>query len=130
MLGTHGRTRTAEKLAEQAWEQLLSAASSASDTARDTARSVTKATSGLASGAGDQVSTVKDEARRRAAAALDALSGRRPATPWGLLIGAVAAGLAIGWVAASAVRRAAAAREAAEPVYGVTEVEEPIEPLR
>ncbi|WP_213450521.1 hypothetical protein [Rhizomonospora bruguierae] len=106
MLGTHGTTK-AEKIA----------------------RSVSKAT-GVAD-VGEQVGAVKDEARRRTTAALNALSGRRPAPPLSMLLAATAAGLAIGWVAATALRRAMAARNATvEPVYGVAEVEEPIEPLR
>jgi hypothetical protein len=124
MLGTNGRTGTAEKLAEQ----LMSAASSAGDTARGTAKTVSKATSGLATDAGGQVGAVADEARRRALAAVDALAGRRTATPWPWLFGAAALGLVVGWAAAAVTKRAMTREE--ETIYGVAEVEEPIEPLR
>jgi hypothetical protein len=52
------------------------------------------------------VGSVTDEAMRRAGAAYDALAGRRPSTPWALVLGAVAAGVAVGWVAAAAIGRA------------------------
>ncbi|WP_433376823.1 hypothetical protein ACQPZX_08570 [Actinoplanes sp. CA-142083] len=92
----------AERTADQAWEYLSSAMSSAGDTA-------TKA----ASAATDKSQDWADEAWRRASAAADALAGRRPGRPWGTMLLAGLAGVAVGWAAAAYARRALA-RQAAE----------------
>ncbi|WP_030442872.1 hypothetical protein [Actinoplanes subtropicus] len=92
----------AERTADQAWEYLSSAMSTAGDSA-------TKA----ASIAGDKGQDWAGEAWRRANAAADALAGRRPGRPWGLLVLTALAGAAVGW-AAGAYGRRALAREAAQ----------------
>lgn len=81
--------------AEDAWDALTSAWDSARDHTGD-----------LMEDAQERFGTATDEARRRATAALDALAGRRPSRPWALLLGAVAAGAVLGWVAAAAIGRA------------------------
>ncbi|HEX5201161.1 hypothetical protein ACFQS1_26205 [Paractinoplanes rhizophilus] len=92
----------AERTAEQAWEYLSSAMSSAGDTATKAASAATDKGQGWA-----------DEAWRRASAAADALAGRRPGRPWGTLLLAGLAGVAVG-LAAAAYSRRALARQAAE----------------
>ncbi|MFF3856517.1 hypothetical protein [Micromonospora sp. NPDC002575] len=115
MFGTNllERRSKPERIADQAWQHLASAVVSAGDSVRGTARSARRSGSGLADDAGDLVGSAgelvgsaADEARRRAVLAFDALAGRRPALPWGLLIGAALAGAAIGWAAGSAARAA------------------------
>jgi hypothetical protein len=92
----------AERTADQAWEHLSSAMSTAGNTA-------TKA----AAVAGDKGQDWADEAWRRANAAADALAGRRPGRPWGLLALTALAGITAGWAAAAYGRRVLA-REAAQ----------------
>ena len=91
----------AERTTDQAWEYLSSAMSTAGDSA-------TKA----AAVAGDKGQDWAGEAWRRANAAADALAGRRPGRPWGLLALTALAGITVGWAAAAYGRRALA-REAA-----------------
>jgi hypothetical protein len=91
MLNRRGRT---EQVAEQAWQQLVARVAAAGDTAVSATRS-----SRLADTLGARVAAVTDEARYRANAALDALAGRRPATPWSWIAGATLIGVAIGIVA-------------------------------
>jgi len=92
-----GRSRAAkaQSAAEDAWEALVSTWESARDR-----------TGGLVEDTQDRVGSATGEARRRATAALDALAGRRPSQPWALLLAAIAAGAAVGWIAAAAVGRA------------------------
>jgi len=90
-----------ERTTEQAWEYLSSAMSTVGDTA-----------SKAAAVAGDRSQDWADEAWRRANAAADALAGRRPGRPWGLLALTALAGVAVGW-AAGAYGRRMLAREAA-----------------
>jgi hypothetical protein len=92
----------AERTAEQAWEYLSSAMSTAGDTAAK-----------AAAVAGDKGQDWADEAWRRANDAADALAGRRPGRPWGLLALTALAGVAVGW-AAGAYGRRMLAREAAQ----------------
>jgi ElaB/YqjD/DUF883 family membrane-anchored ribosome-binding protein len=110
MFGT-GRTRRAEKaqrVAEDAWDHLVSAVESAGDTARSAKRKTTSAADDM----GSSVTAAADEARRRAGAALAALTGRRVRTPWEWVAGAVVAGLVVGWFAAAGAKRAVADRTA------------------
>jgi hypothetical protein len=95
-------TSKAERTAEQAWEYLSSAMSTAGDAA-----------SNVASAAGDRGQEFANEAWRRASDAADALAGRRPGRPWGTVLLAGLAGVAVGWAAAAYARRALA-RQAAE----------------
>lgn len=60
----------------------------------------------LADVAGSKAASVAEEAWARANAAADALAGRRPPMPWGLIVGAGILGAVIGWVTASTVQAA------------------------
>ncbi|WP_092547099.1 hypothetical protein [Actinoplanes derwentensis] len=91
------RNRT-EKTADEAWEHLSHAWTAAGDSAGR---------------AGERVTSVTDEALARAGAAADALAGRSPARPWGLIAVVALAGVAAGWAIASAAR-AALERQAEE----------------
>lgn len=88
------KTAKAQEIAEDAWEALASTWESARDRTGD-----------LVGDTSDRVGSATDEAWRRAGNALDALSGRSPGKPWALLFAAVAAGAALGWVAATAIGR-------------------------
>ncbi|WP_430789651.1 hypothetical protein [Actinoplanes sp. G11-F43] len=92
------RKNRAEKTADEAWEHLSHAWASAGESAGR---------------AGERVSSVTDEALARAGAAADALAGRRPARPWGLIAVVALAGIATGWAVATAAR-AALERQAEE----------------
>jgi hypothetical protein len=100
------RKNRAEKTADEAWEHLSSAWTTAGDTAGKAAGKAGRGSRKLATLAGDRVTSVTDEAVARAAAAADALAGRRPARPWGLIVAVALAGVAAGWAAASAARAA------------------------
>jgi hypothetical protein len=96
------RKHQAERLAGQAWENL----SAAVDTAGSTTRTARRRATGFIDDTTDRVGTgVKragtgaKEARRRANRAYDALAGRKPRTPWGLLAVVAVVGAAVGWVA-------------------------------
>jgi hypothetical protein len=65
----------------------------------------------LADQVGNRAGSVADEAWQRANAAANALAGKRPGLPWGLIIGVGVLGVTLGWVAA-ATARAAIARQA------------------
>jgi len=95
MFDKHGSGRhKAERIAGQAWDHLTAAVESAEQSTRkqygDKSRKVSDGTK---------------EARRRAAAAYAALSGRPPRTRWELLVAATLVGAAAGWVATSVTRR-------------------------
>ena len=60
----------------------------------------------LADKAAARLSAVSDEAYERATLAANALAGRKPGLPWGLLVGAGLLGVALGWAAASTARAA------------------------
>ncbi|HEU5109148.1 MAG TPA: hypothetical protein VFT95_11435 [Micromonosporaceae bacterium] len=107
-MGRTSRTQRAQRVAGDAWDQLVSAVESAGDTARYAKRKTTT----VADGVGSSVTAATDEARRRAGAALDALAGRRVRTRWEWVIGAVVAGLVVGWFANANAKRAVAEGEA------------------
>jgi ElaB/YqjD/DUF883 family membrane-anchored ribosome-binding protein len=88
------RKHQAERLAGQAWENLSAAVDSAGSTTRTARR---RATSFLDE-TSDRVGSGTKEARRRANAAYDALAGRKPRTPWGLLAVVAVVGAAVGWL--------------------------------
>jgi len=60
----------------------------------------------LADKAAARLSAVSDEAYERATLAANALAGRKPGLPWGLLVGAGLLGVALGWAAATTARAA------------------------
>jgi hypothetical protein len=90
-------------MAGQAWDELVSAIESGGDTAR----SFVRRTADIADDAGDRVRPAVRESRRRAGAALEALSGRRPPIQWELILAGVIGGAVLGWVAGALTRRAA-----------------------
>jgi hypothetical protein len=103
-------TKTSRKqaLATQAWENLSSAVESAGHSTRVAGRRA----AGYVDDASGRVGAGAKEARRRANAAMDALAGRRPPTPWVLLAIAAGIGAAAGWVATAFGRRIAASSDA------------------
>jgi len=122
----------AERTAAQAWDYLSSAMTAAGDTAREAGKHTVDVTSAraaqlagrasrksskfateasrksskLADQASSTVGSVADEAWARANAAANALAGRKPGLPWGLIIGAGLLGAALGWAAATTARAA------------------------
>lgn len=114
----------ADRTAHQAWEYLSEAMSTAGETAgtatgtatklagaagrksRRLASKASRRSSTLADRAGTTVTSVTEEAWIRANTAANALAGRRPARPWGLIVGIGLAGVAFGWAAASTARAA------------------------
>jgi hypothetical protein len=126
------RKNKAERTAAQAWDYLSSAMAAAGESARDvgkhTAEMASAKASGLAGKAGksssklankagrrsakladkasSRVNSVADEAWARANAAANALAGRRPPRPWGLLAAFALVGVALGWAAATTARSA------------------------
>jgi hypothetical protein len=89
------RRHKAERIAGQAWDQLTAAVDSAEASTRKQYADKSRKISGSTK-----------EARRRAAAAYAALTGRRPRTQWELVAAAALVGVAAGWVATSVTRRA------------------------
>jgi hypothetical protein len=102
----YSRRNASERAAAQAWDYLTSAVTAAGDSAKNAGRAAGRQGSRLADGSGTRVGSVADEAWRRANAALDALAGRRPSTPWGLVVVAGVAGVAIGFAVAATMRTA------------------------
>jgi hypothetical protein len=118
------RKNRAERTATQAWEHLSAAMANAGEAGKHTADSAAGAATDLAGKAGrtsrrlagragDKVGYVTDEAWHRANAAANALAGRKPARPWGLIALVALAGLAAGWAVAG-VARAALEQQAQE----------------
>jgi hypothetical protein len=60
----------------------------------------------LADTAAAKLAAVSDEAYERATLAANALAGRKPGLPWGLLVGVGLLGVALGWAAATTARAA------------------------
>lgn len=115
------RKSRAERTAAQAWDHLSSAMAAAGGSAREAGKhtmdvTATKATKlanqagrrggKLADRAGSKVNAAADEAWARANAAANALAGKRPGLPWGVIVGASLIGVALGWAAATAARAA------------------------
>lgn len=129
------RKHTAERTAAQAWDYLSTAMAGAGESAKHTAdvagakAAVATATaakladkasrrsgklagragrkgSKLADKASAKLNRVSDEAFERANLAANALAGRKPGRPWGLIAGAGLLGVALGWVAATTARAA------------------------
>jgi len=111
----------AERTAAQAWDYLSSAMAAAGESARDVGKQTAggagakaselagkagKTSSKLADKATSKVSSVADEAWARANAAANALAGRKPPLPWGLLALIGLIGAAVGWAAATTARAA------------------------
>lgn len=109
------KTRT-ERTAAQAWEYLSAAMAAAGDTAKGTGDKAAR----LAGKASEQRHKLADKSYRvagkasgkadlawnRANAAAAALAGRKPARPWGLILGAGLLGVAVGYAVATSARAA------------------------
>ena len=126
------RRNKAERTAAQAWDYLSSAMAAAGESARDVGKHTADVASAkaselagkagktsakladkagrrstnLADKASSRVNSVAEEAWARANAAANALAGRRPARPWGLLAAFALMGVVLGWVAATTARAA------------------------
>jgi len=94
-------TNRQQALTSQAWDNL----SAAVDSARHSTRVAGRRASGLVDDASGRVGSGAKEARRRANLALDALAGRRPSTPWGMLALVATLGAVAGWAATAFGRR-------------------------
>jgi hypothetical protein len=106
-------------VAGDAWDYLVAAVESAGDTARTTGRRTRNA----AGDASSSVASATGEAKRRAAAAFDALAGRRRRTHWEWIAGAVVSGLVVGWFAASGARKAVASNGHEEQTMDLAKTE-------
>jgi hypothetical protein len=119
------RRNKAERTAADAWDYLSSAMTTAGGTALDAGkqtadlagsraaelatragRKAGKKANKAAALTGGTVNAVADEAWTRAIAAANALAGRRPGRPWGLIIGVGLVGIALGYAAATTARAA------------------------
>jgi hypothetical protein len=126
------RKHKAERTAAQAWDYLTSAMAAAGDSARSAGRQTADVAGSKASGLADKasrkstgltvatsrksrkladrasrkVNSAADEAWARANLAANALAGRKPGRPWGLIIGFSLVGAAVGWAAATGARAA------------------------
>ena len=99
-------TATAAKFADKASKKSSKFVDSASKKSSKFADRTGKKSSKLADKAAARLSVVSDEAYERATLAANALAGRKPGLPWGLLVGAGLLGVALGWAAASTARAA------------------------
>jgi len=88
-------TATATRLADKAGRQ-------SGKLADRTGRKGTK----LADKAAARLNAVSDEAYERATLAANALAGRKPGLPWGVIVGVGLLGVALGWVGATTARAA------------------------
>ena len=88
-------------LSGQAWDNLTGAVESA----RHSTRLARRRAAGFVDDASGRVGSGAKEARRRANLALDALAGKRPATPWGTLAVVATLGVVAGWVITAFGRR-------------------------
>ena len=126
------RKNKAELTAAQAWDYLSSAVTTAGDSAKEAGRhtvdvtsttaskladqagrkssklatEATKTSSKLSTKANKKLNKAADEAWVRANLAANALAGKKPGTPWGLIIGVGLLGVALGWAAATTARAA------------------------
>ena len=126
----------AERTAAEAWDYLSSAMATAGESAKDAgkhtagaagakvvelagkatkqshklARKASRRSNSLTGKTGARVNAVTDEAWARANLAANALAGRKPGLPWGVIVGASLIGVALGWAAASTARAAAERR--------------------
>ena len=109
MFGNNSRSRQqkAERIAGQAWENL----SAAVDTAGSSTRTARRRAADFLDDTSDRVGSASKEARRRANNAFDALAGRKPRTPWGLLAAFAAMGAVAGWLASVFGKQLAAPRQ-------------------
>ena len=91
-------TATATKLADKAGRQSGKLAGKAGKAGKKSSKLADRATVTL--------NKASEEAYTRATLAANALAGRKPGVPWGLVIGVGLLGVALGWVAATTARAA------------------------
>jgi hypothetical protein len=99
-------TSTATDLADRASRKNTTLTGKAGKNGAKLARKASKRSSKLADKASIRLNAAADEAWARANAAANALAGRKPGLPWGLILGAGLIGVALGWAAASTARAA------------------------
>jgi uncharacterized protein YjbJ (UPF0337 family) len=108
----------AERTAAQAWDYLSSAmadtASRAASVAGDKSHELAGKSQQWAGRSQELAGKASDVAWARANAAAAALAGRKPSTPWGLLLAAGLVGAAVGFAAATYTRTALAKQAEAE----------------
>ena len=95
------RTSRQQAAASQAWDNLATAVESA----RHSGRVARRRAAGFVDDTSGRVGSGAKEARRRANNALDALAGKRPPTPWGMVAIVAALGVVAGWVVTTFGRR-------------------------
>jgi hypothetical protein len=102
-----GRSRSAktQQLAEDAWDALVATWDSAREHTGDLVDGTQDRLGSLRGSVAGETRKITKEAGRRASDAFDALAGRRSGTSWGIVLGAVAAGVFIGVAAAIALKR-------------------------
>ena len=93
-------TRKSAELTDRATRRSTVLAGQASRKSAALADRVSRTSTALAGLATEKA----DEAWTRANAAADALAGRKPRTPWRLIVGAALLGTALGWAAAGLAR--------------------------
>jgi hypothetical protein len=94
------------RLADQAGKQTSKLAGKASKRSSKLAAKAGRRSAALADQVGSRAGSVADEAWQRANAAANALAGKKPGLPWGLLVCVGLIGAAVGWAAASTARAA------------------------
>jgi hypothetical protein len=99
-------SNTASKLADQASRKSSKFATEASKTSAKLADEAGKRSSKLSGKANKKINKAADEAWARANLAANALAGKKPGLPWGLIIGVGLLGAALGWAAATTARAA------------------------
>ncbi|GAA5178441.1 hypothetical protein GCM10023322_05690 [Rugosimonospora acidiphila] len=137
-----GRTREAERVTTEAFHELVAAVEAGGHGAKSLVhRGVGLAHRGLdladeagdrlgtagerLGSAGDRIGSAMNESRRRAAAAMDALAGRRAPIQWEWIAAGAVTGLVVGWLASRVTRRAAEEALVLEDVDSVVADEEP-----
>jgi hypothetical protein len=106
--------RTSTQLADTASKKSAKLVGTASKRSAKVADKAGKKSAKLVDTAGRRVKPAADEAWARANAAANALAGRKPGLPWGVIVGASLIGVALGWAAASSARVALERQAAAE----------------
>ena len=90
----HARRHIADQVAGQAWDHLTAAVEAAQESTRRRYADRSK-----------RIGDGTREARRRAAAAYDALAGRSRRSPWEWFAAATLFGVVAGWIATALTRR-------------------------
>jgi hypothetical protein len=99
-------SRQSTSLAKRTSKQSAKLADRASKKGSKLADQAGKKGSKLADQASTKVNSATGEAWARANLAANALAGRKPGRPWGVIVGASLLGIALGWAAATTARAA------------------------